>query len=677
MAIVRRAFAPRATSGSTSGIATPEKWVEDWFGGGETTAAGVYVSEETAMHYAPWFSGVRIIAEDVGSLPLAVFERLKPKGKRHAMEHPLYPLLQDAPNDLMTAVDLRQTLQGHALTWPTAYAYIVREKGVVTELWPLRPDRVTPDPRTQTGIPGRLSLTYVYRDPVNGIYARLLPDEVLTIRGLGFDGVTGYSLVAQARQSIASAVATERYGAAFYGNGSRPSGVLTHPKTLSEEGRKRLSTDWENLHRGLDRAHRVAILEGGMKWEAIGISPEHAQFLETRKLNVTEMARWLRLPPHKLADLERATFSNIEHLGIDYVTSALRIWLVRWEQAIKQKLLTREERGRYFAKHDPDVLMRGDFKTRQEGYAIGRNWGLLSADDVAEREDMNPLPDGRGTTYLIPLNMVVAPTPEQADAAASVQQSAAARRMAEQLRGRGLEARRQIAESYVPLVEDADRRIAKLERAEVGSLVRRYLEPRALAAGRTVQEFSVALDVLYQGLVHDRSVKALLPVLSELAKEIAASSAADVAFTGEVDLSRWIADYVSSHVDYRVGSAVRKILKDVTGVDEEAGAKAVTERLAKWVELRPARTATWETAQVPNAAAREAYKAAGVRKLTWHTSGDTCPFCVHLDGTVVGIDEPFMAAGDKITGLEAVLNIDRVTFHPPLHPGCDCQVVPE
>lgn len=389
-----------------SGIATPEKWVEEWFAGGAATAAGLLVSPETALHYAPFFAGVNAISIDIGKLPLHLYERL-PVGKRRAREHPLYRVLHDQPNPLMPPIAFRSTLQGHAMTWGTGYAYIVRTGGGdVAELWPLRPDRMFPEPKALGS--GRISLTYRYVDDVNGVYARLLADEVLPIAGFGFDGIRGYSLVEQARQSIGLGLAAERYGAAFFANGSRPGGVLKSEKRLSDEARKRLKADWEDLHRGLDRAQRVAILEEGVDWKTIGIPPEDAQFLETRRFNVEDMARWLRIPPHKLQHLANATFSNIEHQGLEYVGDSLLGWLVAWDQWIWMRLLTSSEQPRFFAEHLVDGLTRADLKTRYEAYSIGRNWGWLSADDVAELENRNPLPDGKGAVYLQPLNMVPA-----------------------------------------------------------------------------------------------------------------------------------------------------------------------------------------------------------------------------------------------------------------------------
>ncbi|MDG4756061.1 phage portal protein [Micromonospora sp. WMMD718] len=409
MGFFRSVLSQRASSTGASGVATPEKWVEEWFTGGSSTASGPWVSEDTALHYSPFFAGVNAIATDVGKLPLPLYERLE-RGKRRAREHRVYRVLHDQPNEIMPPVVFKRTLQGHALTWGTGYAHVLRNgRGEVTEVWPIRPDRITPEV-TRTG-PGKLKVTYRYVDDVNGIYTRLFPDEVLPIGGLGYDGIRGYSVVKLARQSIGMGLATEQFGNSFFSNGARPGGVLKTSKKMSPEGHKRLQADWENLHRGLDRAQRVAILEEGLEWQDIGIPPEDAQFLETRKLQVNEMCRWLRLPPHKIGDLERATFSNIEWQSLEYLQDTLLGWLVTWEQYTNMRLLTERERPRFFAEHIVDAITRGDLKSRYEAYAIGRNWGWLSGDDIRERENENPLPDGRGETYLVPLNMQPAPAP--------------------------------------------------------------------------------------------------------------------------------------------------------------------------------------------------------------------------------------------------------------------------
>lgn len=211
-----------------------------------------------------------------------------------------------------------------------------------------------------------------------------------------------------AREAIGMALATEEYGARFFGNGAKPGGVLEHPGKLSKEAQDRLRTSWNEMHQGLSKQHRIAILEEGMSYKQIGIPPEDAQFLETRKFQLNEIARIFRIPPHLVGDLERATFSNVEQQSIDFVVHTIRPWLVRWEQAIKLKLFTPTERRRFFAEFVADGLLRGDIKSRYEAYAIGRQNGWLSADDIRELENMNPLPDDTGKVYLVPLNMVPA-----------------------------------------------------------------------------------------------------------------------------------------------------------------------------------------------------------------------------------------------------------------------------
>jgi HK97 family phage portal protein len=260
--------AARATVGPLSGIATPERWVEDWFAGGIANSAGVRVDYDTALLYSPFFAGVRVIAEDVGSLPFPLYERLEPRGKRRARDHALYELLRYQPNPMMSSQQFRETLQGHALTWGNGVGQIVANRqGVIEEIWPLRPDRLRI--KIVRSGPGQLVRLYQYRDEVNGIKATLTSDEVLHIAGLGFDGVRGYSVVEHAANSIGLGLATEHHGAKYFSNGSAPSGALTHPGVLSDGARKRMADDWENIHKGLDRAHRVAILEEGVTWHDV------------------------------------------------------------------------------------------------------------------------------------------------------------------------------------------------------------------------------------------------------------------------------------------------------------------------------------------------------------------------------------------------------------------------
>ncbi|WTW96594.1 phage portal protein [Streptomycetaceae bacterium NBC_01309] len=657
--------------GPLSDLATPEQFVVDWINGGSIgNSSGIHVSPETALMYSPFFAGMRVIAEDLGSLPLFLYERLA-RGKRRATDHPLYALLHDQPNPLMTSMQLRETLQSHATTWGDGVGVLVTHErtGVIEEIWPLRPDRLSICTRP-TGRAGQVDKWFVYDDHVNGVLVRLHSSEVLHIAGLGFDGVHGYPVVDLAANAIGLGLATEHYGAKHFSNGSAPGGALSHPGNLSPEARRRMADDWENIHRGIDRAHRVAILEEGVTWHQVGIPNDSAQFLETRKLQVTEMSRWLRLPPHKIGDLERATFSNIEQQQLDYITSALGSWLMRWEQAILTQLLLPEERRRYFAEHLVDALLRGDTLSRFQAYAVGRQWGWLSTNDIREMENRNPVPGG--DVYLVPLNMV------PAGGGALEEDARTARRYARLLRGRGAEMRRNVADAYAPKIAAADAEVAALEAAEVGKLVADHLEP--VRQARSVLAFLAALRLLYaeQGPIAAAMSALWLPLFTEFAADVAVEAAEEVGHEDDVDLSVWARAYVAAHVAYRVGSSFGQLRAAAEKADDlEDAVASVMGRLDKWQAERPEQTAKWEGTQLPNAAAREAWKEAGVRELRWVAQGKNCPYCTKLDGRTVGIETPFIAKGDEVEGDDGeALKAKRNTFHPPVHPGCDCQVVP-
>jgi HK97 family phage portal protein len=361
--------------------------------------SGVAVNEQTALNYSAVWAAVQRISGDVGSLPLVLYRRVG-DGKEPLRDHPTYRLLHDQPNPDMTAVVFRETLQAHLLTWGNAYAEIEwRGDGRPYALWPIEPNRVTPE-RTKGG-----GLRYKVQgyDKADVYFA---PEDMLHIPGLGFDGTCGYSVIQKARESIGLGIAMERFGGAFFGNGTTFGGILTHPGRLSELARKNIRDSFNAKHQGVQRAHHFGLLEEGMTYTPLGVPPDDAQFLETRRFQVAEIARWYQLPPHMLGDLERATFSNIEQQQIDYHTGTLRRWLVRWEQEINRKLVLQQ--GTQFVEHVIDGLLRGDIESRYAAYAVGRQWGWLSADDVRSKENMNPLPSDAGKIYLVPINMAPA-----------------------------------------------------------------------------------------------------------------------------------------------------------------------------------------------------------------------------------------------------------------------------
>lgn len=371
-----------------------------------SSSAGKRVNERSAMQMTAVYSCVRILAEAVAGLPLHLYRYKEDGGKEKAIDHPLYLLLHDEPNPEMSSFVFRETLMTHLLLWGNAYAQIIRNgKGEVIALYPLMPDRMTVD-RDRDG-----KLYYEYTvsaddaPTVRGTVVRLKPSDVLHIPGLGFDGLVGYSPIAMAKNAIGMAIACEEYGAKFFANGAAPGGVLEHPGTIKDPGRVRES--WQSTFGGSGNANKIAVLEEGMKYTPIGISPEQAQFLETRKFQINEIARIFRVPPHMVGDLEKSSFSNIEQQSLEFVKYTLEPWLVRWEQSIQRTLFSPEEKKRYFAKFNVEGLLRGDYASRMNGYATARQNGWMSANDIRELENMDRIPaeDG-GDLYLINGNML-------------------------------------------------------------------------------------------------------------------------------------------------------------------------------------------------------------------------------------------------------------------------------
>ena len=374
-----------------------------FFGG---TTSGKAVTERSAMQMTAVYSCVRILSEAVAGLPLHLYKYTDSGGKAMALDHPLSRLLHDEPNPEMSSFVFRETLMTHLLLWGNAYAQIIRNgKGEVVTLYPLMPNRMEVN-RDKNG-----KLYYLYSTQsddaptMKGSTVYLDPSEVLHIPGLGFDGLVGYSPIAMAKNAIGMAIACEEYGAKFFANGAAPGGVLEHPGTIKDPQRVRES--WQSTFGGSGNANKIAVLEEGMKYTPIGISPEQAQFLETRKFQINEIARVFRVPPHMVGDLEKSSFSNIEQQSLEFVKYTLDPWVIRWEQSIQRSLLSKDEKAVYFVKFNLEGLLRGDYQSRMNGYAIGRQNGWMSANDIRELENLDRIPaeDG-GDLYLINGNML-------------------------------------------------------------------------------------------------------------------------------------------------------------------------------------------------------------------------------------------------------------------------------
>nr|DAL10950.1 MAG TPA_asm: Portal [Caudoviricetes sp.] len=366
------------------------------------TTSGKPVNERTAMQTTAVYACVRILAEAVASLPLHVYEYQDDGGKKLVHDHPLYYLLHDEPNPEMTSFVFRETLMSHLLIWGNAYAQIIRDgAGRVLGLYPLLPDKM----EVQRDDRGNIYYVYSRNSDENPMFKeygniKLKAEDVLHIPGLGFDGLIGYSPIAMAKNAVGMTLACEEYGASFFANGANPGGVLEHPGVLKDPSKVRES--WNSVYRGVNNAHKIAVLEEGMKYQQIGIPPEEAQFLETRKFQINEIARLYRIPPHMVGDLDKSSFSNIEQQSLEFVKYTLDPWVIRWEQSLQRSLLLPGEKGKYFIKLNVDGLLRGDYQSRMNGYAVGRQNGWFSANDIREMGNMNPIPDEEGgNLYLV------------------------------------------------------------------------------------------------------------------------------------------------------------------------------------------------------------------------------------------------------------------------------------
>jgi phage portal protein BeeE len=348
-----------------SDLTHPRAWLTNLMGGGPTVS-GRDVNEETALCLSAYYACIRVIAEDVGKLPFNVYRRLQPRGKELAPENPVHKVLHDEFNPRMCACTGRELMQHWASGWGNGYAEIVRDgSNKVRALWPIHPERVEPK-----------------------------------LRG-GGNELKGYSVAHLARETIGLGLASQDFGAAFFGNDTTMGIILSHPNTLDDKQRARLQAGLQKARgRGKD-AFKMMVTEGGTKVERVGIPPQDAQMLQTRQFQVEEIARWFRMPPHKIQHLERATFSNIEHQGLEYVGDALMPWLVRWEQEVHRKLFVPEARTTLFAEHVVNALLRGDFKARTEGYNKAIFTGWMSINDARTLENLNPLPAKIGDVYFM------------------------------------------------------------------------------------------------------------------------------------------------------------------------------------------------------------------------------------------------------------------------------------
>lgn len=635
--------------------------------------SGVTVTPETSLAYSAVLACVRVLAEGVAQLPLILYQR-KTRGRERATNHPLYNLLKTSPNPVITSFEWREAMMAHLALWGNAFNEIERDgAGKPVALWPLVPEKMMV---TENGNGERR-----YGYPLeSGQHVTLRADQVLHIPGFGYDGLVGRSLIRLAREAVGLGIAAQRYGATVFGNGEVPGGVLQHPGVLGDEAFKRLKGSWAAEHHGLSQANRLAILEEGMTYQKTGIPPEDAQFLETRRFQRTEIASIFRVPPHMIGDLDRATFSNIEQQSLDFVIATLGPWLVRIEQRLDMSLLTQAERRRYYAEHLVDGRLRGDITSRYQAFATGRQWGWLSANDIREMENQNPV-DG-GDTYLVPMNMVDAaapPPPEPAPAPQPEPEPPPAERRISGYETRGVKRRRRLAEVARGQITDAAQRVVNRETNDILNAARRFARrPDGLDEFRRwLKEFTDQHEPVVRDLLW-----ATAWALMQLAADEAHNEAHEAGHGGTMpaeDLGRFGDEYMGS----RAQGWVAMLRADTyNAIDRAEGADDawLSEVEATFERRRDNEAENWgdnESHRIVNAVATVVWAAVGVEVLRWLASGgETCPYCSDMDGRTVGIAQYFLhaGAGVDIDGLPSLRPGSNVR-HPPLHDGCNCDIM--
>ncbi len=661
---------------------------------------GIAVTSSTAMNLSAVFACIRTSTETLSTLPVHVYQR-SAAGRIELHDHPITRLLSRQANPDMPANVFREVIQGHLELRGKAFAEIVRDgRGDPVELWPIHPDSI----QIQRGKKG--ALQYVYT-PTNYIFPAA---KILHFRGLGSNGIDSYSVISLARESLGLGLAAQEYGSRFFGQGTNMGGFLKHPKGLSDQAFERLKKEMNQKYKGLEKSHGLIILEEGLEYQKIGLTNEDAQFLETRKFQNSEVARWFGMKPHMIGDLERATFSNIEQQSIEAVTYTWRPRVVRLEQEIAVKLLREDE----YIKFSLEGLLRGDVKSRYEAYKIAIENGWMNADEIRAFEDMNPQPEGMGKIFLAPLNMgdkhALLPkekseTAEGSDGAAVDDTSAGV-----QLNGAQVSAATAIVEKVTAGKLPKDGGIAQLKilfnltaqqatemMGSAGDMLpadaarsnrslfqqgesRAQIEYRSLSdrrliadryrgtvreaaqklvnretafitehiEGLTAEEIRTWLQESYGGFSLD--VEELFsPIYRAIGRELYPVYAREVGSDPKHIPQGYedaITRYISSFALRYTSSDKGQLTQIIDEAQEEFYAEIQT-RMASWQESNAQKVEGRETTRIRNYLAKGAYAIAGITKIRSVAHGDNCPYCNALNGKIIGIKEFFIYKGEE------------------------------
>ena len=663
-------------------LSDPKSWntaLWNLYGSGQTES-GINVDEHSALNLSAVYAAINIISSDIATLPLGLFKTVKDKRKR-ITDHPSLQVLAYRSNPLTPAINFRKTSTSHILSWGNMYAEIVRDgMGNIVSLWLLTPDRVSPKWR---------SGTVVYEIDRNSTAPITLPRErVLHISGLGYNGITGYSVISKAAESIGLSLASEKFGARYFGANTNMGGAIKYPRALGPDAKKNLAASLSG-YTGSDNSHRWMILEQGMEIEKLGFSPDDSQFLQTRQFQVPEIARWFNLPPHKLKDLTRSTFSNIEEQETEYVVSCLVPWLTTIEQNYNIQLLTeKEHRLGYYFKHNVKGLLRGSSTARADYYTKRFYLGTITPNEIRAFEDEDPLDtDYADKTYiqmnLIPLEDIdkepvitppqnmpgEQPTEEEPPAEEEEPDGRSYWRKildhdrvhVKLIEYRSVVGRDKVSARYYPLIRDAAERIILKE---------------AKAISKNITNGKTWIDDFYKHMP-EYIRKQMAGVLSSFQETVIDQAAGEVGVDIDKiaeELRAWVKKYFDVYVMRHVGRSTGQINQLM---DEENGFDLVTQRMDEWMDKRPEKIAIEESVRAANAAAQFVFWSGGFSSV-WRVRGaQTCPYCQALNGRKVKSGEAIFTAGEEFEPKGAKngpMKMSGGISHPPLHASCDCYI---
>ncbi len=646
------------------------------------------VSPHAALSSTPVWAAVNLVAGTIGSLPLILYRGMPDGGKERARDLPLYDLLRWQPNSFQTAVEFFEMGQGHLCLRGNAFARLeVNRTDELVSIVPLHPDRMKLK-LLDDGV-----IEYHYEQGI-GTPRVFSSEEILHVKGLSSDGLIGYSPITVAAGTIALSNAAENYGSRFFENSATPSGILSHPGKLKPEARSNIKKSWQSAH-GSGKQHSVALLEEGLSWTALSVSPEEAQFLETRKFQAEEIARLFNVPPHLLMLLDRSTFSNVVEQNKSFAINCIRPWAIRWEQAIRKSILERfGDRGLF-----SESLLRPDTMARAQANQILLQNGALTIDEWRARENLNPLDSRAGEVHWMPLNIAPVSVAE-----AGPSEEEASRQLRNELRSqhvqvddsfglrelRSLANRRKIADAARPLIEKAAQRLLNRE----GKAIRRMMKKQLMGIpdGRELRGtdgLNNDIKEFYYGDFTEVTAEALLPVVRSYARQIYTQAALEAGFPPEFTPD--LEEFIRGYVDRVAIQHSKRSRQDLQAIISKTNFTEVSDtlelELTEWLDKRAQKIAKRQTTEGNGAFSKFAYVTAGVIQLRWVTAGSaTCPFCRKLNGRVVGSFESFINAGEALFSDEELEELQgaapsklvprKNVRHPPAHPGCDCYISP-